>query len=90
MISMLELLQAIELKRKELFDKTPFIRVGDIIKVQTCHDPEPCCYEVSSIYNGDYISQPASFRHRRSDIIAVYRFDGKDYKCIWEATNENG
>lgn len=89
MISMLEQLQEIARKVIERQRESDCIKVGDIIKVQSCHDPAPCCYEVSSIENGEYVSQPAHFKHRRNDILAVYRFDGQDYKCIW-LRNEKG
>lgn len=60
------------------------LKAGDIIKVQSCHDPEPCCYEVSKITENAAISQPADFKHRYNDILAVYRYNGHDYQCIWQ------
>ena len=87
MFYLLEQLQEIA-KKAQMAGPKPFVMVGDIIKVQSCHDTAPCCYEVSSIENGEYVSQPAHFKHRRADILAVYRFNGQDYKCVWKR-NEN-
>lgn len=71
-------------KLKSLQKGMPKILVGDIVRINSIHSSELSCYEVSSIVQDGVISQPAGFHHRYDEIIAIYRFDGTDFKCIWE------
>lgn len=64
-------------------------KIGDIVRVQDCHHAEPHFYEVSSfktdhLGNSYAVSQPADYSHSVDDITAIYRYNGKDLKCIWE------
>ena len=82
-----EILAAGEQARREnekLIKGMPHIHLGDIVRINSAHCESLNCYEVSSIESDCVISQPAGFRHRYNEIIAIYRFDGKDFKCIWE------
>lgn len=72
-----------EEEQKRLMLSMPKIRVGDIVRIKSCHTTELKCYEINSIGNG-VVSQPAGFHHDFNEIIAIYRFDGADFKCIWE------
>lgn len=65
----------------------PKIERGDIVRILTCHSAELLCYQVAGFDNDGVYSQPAHFCHRNDEIIAIYRFDGKDYKCIWERSD---
>lgn len=60
------------------------IKVGDIVRVEDIHHREPHYYEVSIVQQDCVISQPAYFKHWLRDITAIYRINGKDFKCIWE------
>ena len=59
------------------------IKIGDIVRVEDCHHAEPRFYEVSIVEEYAVISQPAYFSHRKSEITAIYRNNGKDFVCIW-------
>lgn len=59
------------------------LKIGDLVKVQDCHHAEPHVYEVAEICLGGFVSQPAAFFHRTNEIVAVYRFNGNDYKEVW-------
>lgn len=72
------------LESERLQASMPKILVGDIIREKSIHCSELYCYQVDSIERGCYISHTAHFSHDRSDVVAVYRFDGMDFKCIWE------
>lgn len=72
------------LERERLQESMPEILVGDIIREKSIHCSELYCYQVDSIERGCYVSHTAHFSHDRNDIVAVYRFDGMDFKCIWE------
>lgn len=76
--------EAKRLEREHLQASMPKILVGDIIREKSIHCSELYCYQVDSIERGDYISHTAHHAHHRNEIIAVYRFDGADFKCIWE------
>lgn len=71
-------------KLKALQKGMPKILLGDIVRINSIHSSELSCYEVSEIRQEGVVSQPAGFRHRYNEIIAIYRFDGADFKCIWE------
>lgn len=71
-------------EQKRLMSSMPKIRVGDIVRIKSCHTTELKCYEVDSIQTDGVVSQPAGFHHDFNEIIAIYRFYGKDFKCIWE------
>lgn len=71
-------------KLKSLQKGMPKILVGDIVRINSIHSSKLSCYEVSSIREDGVVSQPAGFHHRYDEIIAVYRFDETDFKCIWE------
>lgn len=66
--------------------KTPIeniVKVGDIVRVEDLHSDKPNFYEVSRIEKNCVVSQPASFKHWFKNITAVYRYDGKNFECIW-------
>jgi hypothetical protein len=74
---------------KETEFKKSICKIGDIVRVKDCHHAEPHFYEVSYIktdYSGNAyaVSQPADFSHRFEDVTAIYRYDGKDLKCIFQ------
>lgn len=71
-------------EQNRLMASMPKIRVGDIVRIKSCHTSKLKCYEVDSIELDGVISEPAGFHHNYNEIIAVYRFDGNDFKCIWE------
>lgn len=71
-------------EREKLQASMPKIKVGDIVRINTVHSSELNCYQVDSITSDGVVSQPAGFHHRYYEIVAVYRFDGLDFKCIWE------
>ena len=71
-------------EQKRLMSSMPKIRVGDIVRIKSCHTDKLKCYEVDSIELDGVVSEPAGFHHDYNEIIAVYRFDGADFKCIWE------
>ena len=60
------------------------IRVGDIVRVEDCHHMEPHFYEVNRVVSDGVVSQPACFHHNFNEITAIYRYDGRDFKCIWQ------
>lgn len=64
-------------------NKMPRICIGDIVRIASVHCSELNCYEVTRIESDGVVSQPAAFHHRYDEIIAIYRFDGTDFKCIW-------
>lgn len=64
------------------------VKVGDIVRVEDIHSDAPHFYEVSRIEKNGVVSQPASFKHWFIDITAVYRYDGKNFECIWGLNNE--
>lgn len=68
------------LERERLQASMPKILVGDIIR--TCSQWK--CYEVDVVEENSVVSNSAGFRHRNNSIVAVYRFDGNDFKSIWE------
>lgn len=72
------------LEQERLQATMPKILIGDIIREKSIHCSELYCYQVDSIERGDYISHTAHHAHHRNEIIAIYRFDGMDFKCIWE------
>lgn len=72
------------LERERLQVNMPKILKGDIVRINSIHSSELKCYEVSRVEFSGVVSQPAGFHHNYNEIIAVYRFDGKDFKCIWE------
>lgn len=72
------------LEREQLQASMPKILIGDIIREKSIHCSELYCYQVDSIERGDYISHTAHHAHHRNEIVAIYRFDGMDFKCIWE------
>lgn len=72
------------LERERLQASMPKILIGDIVRINSIHCRELKCYEVSDKRIDGVISQPAGFHHNYNEIIAVYRFDGTDFKCIWE------
>ena len=71
-------------EREKLQASMPKIKLGDIVRIDTVHSAELKCYEVDSIKFDGVVSQPAGFHHNYNEIVAVYRFDGTDFKCIWE------
>ena len=71
-------------EQKRLMLSMPKIRVGDIVRIKSCHTTELKCYEVDSIRIDGVVSQPAGLHNDFNEIIAIYRFYGKDFKCIWE------
>lgn len=72
------------LEQERLQATMPKILIGDIIREKSIHCSELYCYQVDSIERGDYISHTAHHAHHRNEIIAIYRFDGTNFKCIWE------
>ncbi len=62
----------------------PNIERGDIVRIDTVHSAELLCYQVDGYEDGGVFSNPAHFYHRYDEIVAIYRYDGNDYKCIWE------
>lgn len=73
-----------QLEQNRLMASMPKILVGDIVRIKSVHMAKLKCYEVDSIELDGVVSEPAGFHHRYNEIIAVYRFDGTDFKCIWE------
>lgn len=71
-------------EREKLQASMPKIKIGDIVRINTVHSSELKCYQVDSIKFDGVVSQPAGFHHNFNEIVAVYRFDGADFKCIWE------
>lgn len=71
-------------KLKELQKGMPKILVGDLVRINSAHSSNLYCYEVDEIRKDCVVSNPADFHHRYNEIIAIYRFDGADFKCIWE------
>ncbi len=67
------------------------VKVGDIVRVEDIHHDAPHFYEVARKHFDGVISQPASFKHTFDEITAIYRYNGKDFKCIWgrEYMSEN-
>lgn len=72
------------LERDRLQASMPKILKGDIVRINSIHSSELKCYEVSQVEFSGVVSQPAGFHHNYNEIIAVYRFDGTDFNCIWE------
>lgn len=72
------------LERERLQRSMPKIFKGDIVRIKSIHSSELSCYEVSQAEFSGVVSQPAGFCHDYNEIVAVYRFDGTDFKCIWE------
>lgn len=68
------------LEQDRLQASMPKILKGDIVRTESRN----ACYEVDEIRIDGVISATAGFFHRYNEIIAVYRFDGTDFKCIWE------
>lgn len=68
----------------KLQESMPKILEGDIVRIGSIHCLELRCYEVSRIVDDGVVSQPAGFHHNFNEIVAVYRFDGTDFKCVWE------
>lgn len=82
-----EIIAAGEQARQEnekLKKGVPRVQLGDIVRINSVHSNRLNCYEVSSIESNGVVSQPAGFRHCYNEIIAIYRFDGTDFKCVWE------
>jgi hypothetical protein len=90
------LMDVIDLLRKthpDLCNKTMryMLQVGDVVKVKDCHHFEPHFYEVDSISEDSFRSQPADYRHKFEDIIAIYRptnGPGNGLELIWEVKND--
>lgn len=78
------------LEQERLQSTMPKILIGDIIRINSIHCRELKCYEVSDKRIDGVISQPAGFHHNYNEIIAIYRFDGMDFKCIWEREDYKG
>lgn len=74
-----------ELQNKEQNKAMPRVQLGDIVRINSVHSDKLNCYEVSSVESDGVVSQPAGFHHRYDEIIAIYRFDGTDFRCIWES-----
>lgn len=71
-------------EQKRLMSSMPKARVGDIVRIKSYHTDLLKCYEVDRVEIDGVVSQPAGFHHDLNEIIAIYRFYGKDFKCIWE------
>ena len=64
------------------FSCQEIVKVGDIIRAETLSATHLC--EVSRIEVGRVFSLPSEKSYEYSIIVAAYRFDGTDFKCIWE------
>lgn len=60
------------------------IEKGDIVRVEDIHHDAPHFYEVHRKEMDGVISQPACFKHTFDEITAIYRYNGEDFKCIWQ------
>lgn len=91
MPSGVEAKQTDEVAEEKSIDR-PQIQKGDIVRVVeriTCipgTDRENC-YFVSDVRWEGVFSDRLDFYYN-ADIIAVYRFDGCDFKCIWESKRQ--
>ena len=75
-------IEAEKIKCKDTLIK--IVRINDLVRVQDYHHLQPNCYQVDRIDERGVVSQPACYSHWWHEIIGVYRYDGTDYKCIWE------
>ena len=66
------------------------IKKGDIVRVEDIHHDAPHFYEVNRIQGDGVISQPACFKHTFNEITAIYRYNGEDFKCIWQKEKGGG
>ena len=63
----------------------PQIQVGDIVRVEISDDGAThCCVVWDVRENGVYADSGANL-FSFEQVAAIYRFDGRDVKCIWES-----
>lgn len=61
----------------------PIIKPDDLIHVHSSYRRKPHCYEVCETDEDGVSVTDGDYTYSWLDILAVYRFDGSDYKCIW-------
>lgn len=61
----------------------PQIQQGDIVRVETKNRQSTTCQFVRSDQKWDEWLDCVP-KVNINDVVAVYRFDGRDFKCIWE------
>lgn len=69
---------------EEKFAGRPQIQKGDIVRVETDDKQSTTCQFVLSDKKWDEWLDCVP-KVNINDVIAVYRFDGRDFKCIWES-----
>ncbi len=69
---------------EEKFADRPQIQKGDIIRVVGEFSKEESCHVVSAVRDTGVYSDHPNY-HYNEEILAVYRFDGRDFKCVWES-----
>ena len=69
---------------EEKFAGRPQIQKGDIVRVVNEGDNTESCHVVSDVRDKGVYSDYPNY-HYNEEIAAVYRFDGRDFKCIWES-----
>lgn len=79
--AMVEKIKSSEMAARENMTE---LRVGDIVRAYSAYHNWTTFYVVGCLRDDYFISQPDKIHHGYSNIIAVYRFDGTDFKCIWE------
>lgn len=66
----------------------PEIFVGDLVRIKSCRKNELKCYEVDRLLIDGASFESASTSYNFSDIVAVYRFVGTDFKCVWRLEDD--
>ena len=69
---------------EEKFAGRPQILKGDIVRVIGEFSKEESCHAVSAARDTGVYSDYPNY-HYNEEIVAVYRFDGRDFRCIWES-----
>ena len=70
------------------FEDRPQILEGDIVRVMSADKKSSLCYFVYEEKEYGVMVYGGSTFINFEPIVAVYRFDGRDFKCIWESKEE--
>ena len=74
---------------EEKFADRPQILKGDIVRVETEDKQSTTCYFVQRDHGdkqyGEWINLGPYAYTSDKEVVAIYRFDGRDFKCIWES-----
>ena len=62
----------------------PEIKIGDIVRVEWGKSEKWSCHIVSDITDRFLETDLGANLVFLEEIIAVYRFDGKGFECIWQ------